>query len=76
MYSRMWRYISGYQLTQFRFINNEFVKAVDGKTFETINPSTEKPIVAVQEATEKGQFSQELLYEDTKLTEAQMSISQ
>ena len=25
------------------FINNEFVKAVDGKTFETINPSTGKP---------------------------------
>jgi len=35
------------------FINNEFVKAVDGATFETINPTTEKPIVAVQEATEK-----------------------
>ncbi|MCJ1363703.1 aldehyde dehydrogenase (NAD(P)(+)) ald5 [Acarospora aff. strigata] len=35
------------------FINNEFVKGVDGKTFETINPSTEKPIVAVHEATEK-----------------------
>jgi len=26
---------------------------MDGKTFETINPSTEKPIVAVHEATEK-----------------------
>ena len=37
----------------FRFINNEFVKSVDGKTFETINPSTEKPICAVQEASEK-----------------------
>ncbi|KAI9857640.1 MAG: aldehyde dehydrogenase (NAD(P)(+)) ald5 [Vezdaea acicularis] len=35
------------------FINNEFVKGVDGKTFETINPATEKPIVAVEEATEK-----------------------
>lgn len=35
------------------FINNEFVKGVDGKTFESINPSTEKPIVAVHEATEK-----------------------
>ena len=35
------------------FINNEWVKGVDGKTFETINPSTEKPIVAVCEATEK-----------------------
>jgi len=35
------------------FINNEFVKGVDGKTFETINPSTEKPITSVHEATEK-----------------------
>ena len=35
------------------FINGEFVKGVDGKTFETINPATEKPIVAVHEATEK-----------------------
>ncbi|KAI9660261.1 MAG: aldehyde dehydrogenase (NAD(P)(+)) ald5 [Alyxoria varia] len=35
------------------FINNEFVKAVDGKSFETINPSTEKPICSVAEATEK-----------------------
>ncbi|MCJ1266454.1 aldehyde dehydrogenase (NAD(P)(+)) ald5 [Lobaria immixta] len=35
------------------FINNEFVKGVDGKTFESINPSNEKPIVAVHEATEK-----------------------
>lgn len=36
-----------------RFINNEFVKGVDGKTFEVINPSTEKVIVSVHEATEK-----------------------
>lgn len=35
------------------FINNEFVKAVDGKTFEVINPSTEEVITSVQEATEK-----------------------
>ncbi|EAW06814.1 aldehyde dehydrogenase family protein [Aspergillus clavatus NRRL 1] len=35
------------------FINNEFVKGVEDKTFETINPHNEKPIVAVQEATEK-----------------------
>ncbi|KAL8936539.1 MAG: hypothetical protein Q9216_004883 [Gyalolechia sp. 2 TL-2023] len=35
------------------FINNEFVKGVDGKTFESINPTNEKPIVAVHEATEK-----------------------
>jgi aldehyde dehydrogenase (NAD+) len=29
------------------------VKGQDGKTFESINPSNEKPIVAVHEATEK-----------------------
>jgi aldehyde dehydrogenase (NAD+) len=36
-----------------RFINNEFVKGVDGKTFETLNPTTEKPITSVYEASEK-----------------------
>lgn len=36
-----------------RFINNEHVKAADGKTFETFNPANEKAITAVQEATEK-----------------------
>ncbi|EAW11026.1 aldehyde dehydrogenase family protein [Aspergillus clavatus NRRL 1] len=35
------------------FIDNEFVPGVEGKTFETINPHDEKPIVAVHEATEK-----------------------
>jgi aldehyde dehydrogenase (NAD+) len=40
-------------LTSGSFINNEFTKGVDGKTFETINPSTEKPICSVHEATEK-----------------------
>ncbi|KAJ6137096.1 hypothetical protein N7471_003582 [Penicillium samsonianum] len=35
------------------FINNEFVKGVDGKTFETLNPTTEKPITSVYEASEK-----------------------
>jgi aldehyde dehydrogenase (NAD+) len=35
------------------FINNEFVKAVDGKTIEVINPSTEEVITSVHEATEK-----------------------
>ncbi|KAB8078650.1 aldehyde dehydrogenase [Aspergillus leporis] len=35
------------------FINNEFVKGSDGKTFETINPTNEKPIVSVHEANEK-----------------------
>ncbi|KKK20570.1 aldehyde dehydrogenase [Aspergillus ochraceoroseus] len=35
------------------FINNEFVKGSEGKTFETINPTSEKPIIAVHEANEK-----------------------
>jgi len=35
------------------YINGEWVKGKDGKTFETINPSTEKPITSVHEATEK-----------------------
>lgn len=35
------------------FINNEWVKGVDGKTFETINPSTEEVICSVHEAQEK-----------------------
>jgi aldehyde dehydrogenase (NAD+) len=35
------------------FINNEWVKGVDGKTFETINPTTEEVICSVHEATEK-----------------------
>lgn len=29
-----------YQQPTGLYINNEFVKAVDGRTFETINPST------------------------------------
>lgn len=35
------------------FINNEWVKGAEGKTFETINPTTEKAIISVHEATEK-----------------------
>lgn len=35
------------------FINNEWVEAVDKKTFEVINPTTEEVICSVQEATEK-----------------------
>ncbi|KAF1817201.1 aldehyde dehydrogenase, allergen Cla h 10 [Eremomyces bilateralis CBS 781.70] len=35
------------------FINNEFVKGVDGKTFDVINPSDESVICSVHEATEK-----------------------
>lgn len=34
------------------FINNEWVKAIDGKTFETINPTTEKPICSVFEVSD------------------------
>jgi aldehyde dehydrogenase (NAD+) len=36
-----------------RFINNEFIKGVDGKTFEVINPTDESVICSVHEATEK-----------------------
>jgi acyl-CoA reductase-like NAD-dependent aldehyde dehydrogenase len=32
------------------FINNEFVNSVSGKTFKTVNPSTEEVICEVQEA--------------------------
>ncbi|KAF2428870.1 aldehyde dehydrogenase, allergen Cla h 10 [Tothia fuscella] len=35
------------------FINNEFVKGQDGKTFEVINPTDESVICSVHEATEK-----------------------
>ncbi|KAI9844973.1 MAG: aldehyde dehydrogenase (NAD(P)(+)) ald5 [Sclerophora amabilis] len=42
-----------YQQPTGLFINNEFIKSVDGKQFETINPSNEKPICSVQEASEK-----------------------
>ncbi|KAL2853999.1 aldehyde dehydrogenase [Aspergillus pseudodeflectus] len=35
------------------FINNEFVKGAEGKTFEVINPTNEKVITSVHEATEK-----------------------
>ncbi|CAI2174935.1 11192_t:CDS:2 [Funneliformis geosporum] len=35
------------------FINNEFIDAIDGKRFETINPSTGKPITTVAEAFAK-----------------------
>ncbi|RVX66813.1 Aldehyde dehydrogenase [Exophiala mesophila] len=32
------------------FIDGKWVKGVEGKTFETINPATEKPIISVYEA--------------------------
>merc|ERR1712227_42293 len=35
------------------FINNEFVKGTDGKTFDVINPTDESVITSVHEATEK-----------------------
>jgi aldehyde dehydrogenase (NAD+) len=35
------------------FINNEFVKGQEGKTFDVINPSDESVITQVHEATEK-----------------------
>ncbi|KAF2145665.1 uncharacterized protein K452DRAFT_264886 [Aplosporella prunicola CBS 121167] len=35
------------------FINNEFIKGVDGQTFEVLNPATEEVITSVHEATEK-----------------------
>ena len=35
------------------FINNQFVKAKSGKTFDAINPATSKVICAVQEASEE-----------------------
>jgi aldehyde dehydrogenase (NAD+) len=36
------------------FIDGKWVKGVEGKTFETINPTNEKPIVAVHEAGPEG----------------------
>jgi aldehyde dehydrogenase (NAD+) len=36
------------------YIDGKWVKGKEGKTFETINPTNEKPIVAVQEAGPEG----------------------
>jgi aldehyde dehydrogenase (NAD+) len=36
-----------------RFINNEFVKSTEGRTFDVINPTDESVITSVQEASEK-----------------------
>jgi aldehyde dehydrogenase (NAD+) len=36
------------------YIDGKWVKGKEGKTFETINPSNEKPIVAVHEAGPDG----------------------
>ncbi|BCR90131.1 aldehyde dehydrogenase family protein [Aspergillus chevalieri] len=35
------------------FINNEYVKGSEGKTFETVNPANEQVITSVHEANEK-----------------------
>jgi len=36
------------------YIDGKWVKGKDGRTFETINPTTEKPIIAVYEASPEG----------------------
>ena len=46
------------------FIDGKFVKSKDGKTFETINPTNEKPIVAVQEAGPDGELK--AIFEDSR----------
>lgn len=50
------------------FIDGKFVKGKEGKTFDTINPSNEKPIVAVHEAGPDGkrQHSQRHLFLDSR----------
>jgi hypothetical protein len=40
------------------YIDGKWVKGKEGKTFETINPTNEKPIVAVHEAGPEGEFDQ------------------
>jgi aldehyde dehydrogenase (NAD+) len=37
------------------YIDGKWVKGVDGRTFETISPTTEKPIASVHEAGEEGE---------------------
>lgn len=36
------------------YIDGKWVKGKEGKTFDTINPTNEKPIVAVEEAGPDG----------------------
>lgn len=38
------------------YIDGKWVKGKEGKTFETINPANEKPIVAIHEAGPEGAF--------------------
>ena len=44
------------------YIDGKWVKGKEGKTFETINPSNEKPIVAVHEAGPEGELHNILHY--------------
>lgn len=39
------------------YIDGKWVKSVEGKTFETINPTNEKPIISVQEAGPEGEHT-------------------
>jgi aldehyde dehydrogenase (NAD+) len=48
------------------YIDGKWVKGKEGKTFETINPSNEKPIVAVHEAGPDGTHSETLVNSDPK----------
>ena len=45
------------------FIDGKFVKGKEGKTFETVNPSTEKVITSVEEAGPEGPLSASPYYE-------------
>lgn len=38
------------------YIDGQWVKGKEGKTFETINPTNEKPIIAVHEAGPDGKL--------------------
>lgn len=41
------------------YIDGKWVKGTEGKTFETINPTNEKPIIAVHEAGPDGKRTHE-----------------
>jgi len=41
------------------YIDGKWVKGKEGKTFETINPTNEKPIIAVHEAGPDGEPREE-----------------
>jgi aldehyde dehydrogenase (NAD+) len=46
------------------YIDGKWVKGTEGKTFETVNPTNEKPIVAVHEAGPEGTFSSSAACDD------------